>query len=47
MRGCDADKNYEKMVKDAIYYFTHKTVSIDTEEKIIIIGDTETILNLT
>lgn len=46
MRNCAADKYYEKIVKEAIYYFTHKKVSVDTEEKIIIIGDTETILSL-
>ena len=47
IRNCKADKYYEKIVKDAIYYFTHKKVSVDTEEKIIIIGDAETILSLT
>lgn len=47
MRCCAADKNYEKEVRNAIYYFTHKKVSVDTEEKMIIIGDTETILSLT
>lgn len=47
MRCCKADKAYKKVVQDAIYYFTHKKVSVDTEEKIIIIGDTETILSLT
>lgn len=47
IRCCTSDKNYEKVVKDAIYYFTHKKVSVDTEEKIIIIGDAETILSLT
>ena len=47
IRNCKTDKYYEKIVKDAIYYFTHKKVSVDTEEKIIIIGDAETILSLT
>ena len=47
IRNCKADKYYEKIVKDAIYYFTHKKVIVDTEEKIIIIGDAETILSLT
>ena len=47
MRGCKADKVYEKVVVDAIYYFTHKQVSVDTEEKIIIIGGAEDILSLT
>lgn len=45
--NCKVDKYYEKIVKDAIYYFTHKKVSVDTEEKIIIIGDAATILSLT
>lgn len=47
IQNCKIDKYYEKIVKDAIYYFTHKNASVDTEEKIIIIGDAETILSLT
>ena len=46
MNCCKSDKYYEKIVKDAIHYFTHKNVSVDTEEKIIIIGDAKTILSL-
>ena len=43
---CKRDKGYKKLVQDAIYYFTHKKVSIDLEEEIIIIGDVEDLLSL-
>ena len=43
---CRKDKGYKKLVQDAIYYFTHKKVSIDLEEEIIIIGDVEDLLSL-
>ena len=44
---CRSDKKFKKTVEEAIYYFTHKRASVDTEEQIIIIGDVETILSLT
>ena len=44
---CARDKGYKKLVEEAINYFTHKKVSVDVEERIIIIGDVNTILSLT
>lgn len=43
---CRQDKSYKKLVEQAFYYFTHKKVSVDTEEKIIIIGDIGDLLSL-
>ena len=44
---CTKDKNYKKLVEQAIEYFTHKKASVDVEEQMIIIGDVETLLSLT
>lgn len=44
---CKKDKGYKKLVEQAIEYFTHKKASVDVEEKMIIIGDVETLLSLT
>ena len=43
---CAKDESYKKLVEDAIYYFTHKKASIDTEEKMIILGDIQDMLSL-
>lgn len=47
MECCRKDQNFNKLVQEAFRYFTHKKVSIDTEENIIIIGDIEELLTLT
>jgi hypothetical protein len=44
---CSKDKGYKKLVENAIKYFTHKKASIDTEERMIILGDVEDMLSLT
>lgn len=44
---CKNDKEYKKLVEQAIEYFTHKKASVDVEEQMIIIGDVETLLSLT